>query len=129
MPKNTLDKRTAREFVGDHVAGDTEFIYTDESASYPDFTDWDTKHRRVNHSENEWVNGQVHTNTVESAWSLLDRAILGSYHTLSKKHLQAYCDEFAFRFNNRENPYLFRDTLLRLIDADALTYANLIKAA
>jgi hypothetical protein len=40
--------------------------------------------------------------------------------------MQAYMDEFAFRFNNRENPYLFRDTLLKLVEADALTYEALI---
>ena len=57
------------------------------------------------------MRGQVHTNTVESAWSLFDRAVIGSYHKLSVKHLPAYLDEFAFRFNNRENPYLFRDTI------------------
>ena len=59
------------------------------------------------------------------AWSLFDRAVIGSYHKLSKKHLQAYLDEFAFRFNNRDNPHLFRDTILRLIEADTLTYEAL----
>ncbi len=69
------------------------------------------------------------TQSIESAWSLLKRSIVGSYHQLSEKHLQAYMDEFAFRFNNRENPYLFRDTLRRLIDADALTYRSLVEGA
>src|SRR5207249_4083685 len=46
MPEPELDKPSAREFVGEHVADDAAFIYTDESAAYPDFTDWDTKHRR-----------------------------------------------------------------------------------
>jgi hypothetical protein len=68
----------------------------------------------------------VTTNGIESAWSLLKRSIVGSYHQLSAKHLQAYADEFAFRFNNRENPFLFRDTLLRLIQADALPYDTLV---
>jgi len=62
---------------------------------------------------------------VESVWSLFDRAVIGSYHKLSVKHLPAYLAEFEFRFNNRENPYLFRDTLARLVSADTLTYKEL----
>jgi transposase-like protein len=118
-------RETLRGFVKDVVHDDAEAIYTDQEPAYGDLGDWNTRHKRVNHGDEEWVRGLVHTNTVESAWSLLDRAILGSYHKLSTKHMQAYCDEFAFRFNNRENPYLFRDTLLKLVEADALTYAKL----
>jgi transposase-like protein len=125
LPGSGLNRKLAREFVSETVADDAEFIYTDESVGYPDLTDWDTKHRRVTHSAYEWVNGDVHTNTVESAWSLFDRAVIGSYHKLSVKHLPAYLDEFAFRFNNRENPYLFRDTLLQLVEGDALSYKDL----
>ncbi|MGA3371393.1 MAG: hypothetical protein ABSC48_06475 [Terracidiphilus sp.] len=44
------------------------------------------------------------------------------------KHLAAYLDEMEFRFNNRSNPYLFRDTLMRLIEAPVLDYKNLIAA-
>jgi transposase-like protein len=128
MPDNKkLNHKLSREFVADHVDDKAEFIYTDEGPRYPDFTDWNTKHRRVNHREEEWVNGDIHTNTVESAWSLFDRAVIGSYHKLSVKHLNAYLDEFAFRFNNRDNPYLFRDTILALVEADALTFAKLTK--
>jgi hypothetical protein len=65
-------------------------------------------------------------NTVESAWSLFDRAVIGAYHKLSRKHLGAYLDEFAFRFNNRENPFLFRDTILQLLKGDVLPYATLV---
>ena len=45
---------------------------------------------------------------------------------MSVKHLPAYLDEMAYRYNNRSNPYLFRDTLTRLIEADGMTYAELI---
>jgi transposase-like protein len=114
------------DFVATVIADDTVALYTDESTAYPDMTDYNTKHRRVNHAASEWVNGDVHTNTVESVWSLFDRAVIGSYHRLSAKHLQAYLDEFAFRFNNRENPFLFRDTLLRLIEGDAMPYSELV---
>jgi hypothetical protein len=50
---------------------------------------------------------------------------VGSYHHLSAKHLPAYLDEIAFRFNNRCNPYLFRDTLMKLLGAEALPYEKL----
>jgi hypothetical protein len=56
---------------------------------------------------------------------LLKRSVVGTYHQLSVKHLPAYLDEVAFRFNNRDNPYLFRDTLLRLIDGDTLRSRSL----
>jgi transposase-like protein len=129
MPRTDLNQNLAREFFASTVADDAEFIYTDESNRYPDLTDWNTKHRRVHHTKHEYVRGDVHTNTVESAWSLFDRAVLGSYHKLSVKHLPAYLDEFAFRFNNRGNAYLFRDTILRLVEGDTLTYEALIHSS
>jgi hypothetical protein len=74
------------------------------------------------------VRGQVHTNTVESAWSFLKRSVVGTYHHMSVKHLPANLDE-EFRFNRRDNPYLFRDTLLVLVHGDALAYRVLIERA
>ena len=53
--------------------------------------------------------------------------VIGAYHQLSAKHLPAYLDEMAFRFNNRNNPYLFRDTVLRLVEGETLPYAELIE--
>ena len=73
----------------------------------------------------EYVRGDVHTNTVEGAFSLFKRAIVGSFHQVSKKHLDRYLDEFEFRFNNRKNAHLFRDTLTRLVMAKALPYKKL----
>jgi transposase-like protein len=67
------------------------------------------------------------TNKLENAWSLFKRSIFGSYHQLSLKHLDRYLDEFEFRFNNRHNPYLFRDTLLRLLQTSNLEYKELTK--
>jgi hypothetical protein len=46
---------------------------------------------------------------------------------VSAKHLDAYLDELEFRFNNRKNPYMFRDTILKLIAAETLPYAKLIE--
>jgi transposase-like protein len=121
-------RKTAAEFIDATVADEAKAIYTDNHSSYDLIGDEDTVHETVNHREDEWVRGQIHTNTVESAWSLFDRAVMGSYHKLSVKHLPAYLDEFAFRFNNRENPNLFRDTILKLVEGDTLPYEELIAA-
>ena len=102
-------------------------IYTDELRSYEGIADHDTRHETVTHKAEEWVRGNVHTNTVESAWSLLKRSVVGTYHQISVKHLDAYLDEMEFRFNRRDNPYLFRDTILVLLHGDALPYAKLIE--
>jgi hypothetical protein len=58
-------------------------------------------------------------------WSLLKRSIVGSYHKVSAKHLDAYLVEFEWRYNNRKNPYLFRDTIIKLIQSQNLEYKKL----
>ncbi len=59
---------------------------------------------------------------------MLKRGIFGSWHKISAKHLSAYLDEMAFRFNNRFNPYLFRDTPIKPVEAPVLEYKNLTAA-
>jgi len=54
---------------------------------------------------------------------------MGTWHRISAKHLQAYLDEMTWRFDNRKNPFLFRDTMLKLIASDNLEYKELTKAA
>jgi transposase-like protein len=120
------NKERLHRFVDDVVADDAEAIYTDGHWGYQGIGDEDTRHETVSHIQEEWVRGDVHTNTVENVWSLLDRSIIGSFHQLSTKHLPAYLDEISFRFNNRENPYLFRDTILKLVEADPLQYRELV---
>jgi hypothetical protein len=78
-------------------------------------------------ANDQWVGADVHTNTVEGIWSLFKRSIVGSYHHLSAKHLPAYLDEISFRYNNRDKPYLFRDTLVTLLGAEAMPYQELIR--
>jgi transposase-like protein len=117
---------TVREIINANIGGHVEVILTDESAIYPFALDKMQKnlHRTINHSR-EYAHGDVHTNTVESAFSLLKRGIVGTWHKVSAKHLPAYLDEMCFRFNNRKNPYLFRDTMLKLIDSPNLEYKQL----
>jgi hypothetical protein len=61
-------------------------------------------------------------------WSLLRRFINGSHHHLSVKHLPPYVDGLKWRFNDCDNPYLFRDTLRALVSAEELTCGDLIAA-
>ncbi len=122
------DRETLHGFIREHTAPETENIYTDDHAAYNGIADENTKHETVNHSAEEWVRGDVHTNSVEGVWSLVKRSIVGSYHQVSAKHLDAYLDEVEWKFNNRENPFLFRDTLVKLLWADALPYAALTDA-
>ncbi len=73
-----------------------------------------------------WVGGDVHTQTVEKVSSLLKRAIIGSYHQVSAKHLDSFLEELEWRFNNRENPHLFRETMRKLMKSRDLEYKVLI---
>jgi transposase-like protein len=119
------DMKTLRKFIDENVGGWAENIYTDQHKGYGNLADHDTRHETVDHKAEEWVRGDVHTNSIEGVWSLFKRSIIGSYHQVSAKHLDAYLDEFEWRFNNRKNPFLFRDTLLKLIESDALPYEKL----
>ena len=98
-------RETLHAFVRANTKADETTLYTDEWPGYNDLPNRET----VNHRAKEWVRSQVHTNTIESAWSLFKRAIVGSYHHLDEKYLPAYLSEFEFRFNRRKNEELFID--------------------
>jgi transposase-like protein len=123
----TADK--AREFIRANVADSCDHIYTDEAQMYRGIGDRNTDHATVDHTSHEYVRGDVHTNTIESAFGLFKRGIVGSFHQVSTKHLDRYLDEFEFRYNNRKNAYLFRDTLIRLTQGEKLPYTKLTKSA
>jgi len=89
---------------------------TDELASYKNLHDFGYyDHDRVNHSSGEYVRGFIHDNTIENIWSHLKRGIYGVYRVVSKKYLQAYVDEYAFRHNHRQNPGKMFELLLRQV--------------
>jgi transposase len=77
-------------------------------------------HDSVNHSQKEFARGNVHTNTIEGFWGQLKRSIDGTYHGVSKKHLQTYVDEFAYRYSLRSSEiplfHLLMASALRLPD-------------
>ena len=124
--REATTREVLHAFINAKLADETELIVTDEYNQYDGIADDNTSHETVSHTQKEWVRGVVHTNGLEGVWSLFKRSIVGSYHQISVKHLDRYLDEFEFRFNNRENSFLFRDTLLRLLNSTNLEYKNLI---
>lgn len=76
-------------------------MVSDENQSYNELSKT-YKHVTVNHGKEEYVRGAAHTNTIEGAWSLLKRQIIGIHHSVSGKHLQRYCNESAYRYNRKE---------------------------
>jgi transposase-like protein len=77
-------------------------IYTDDWGGYKRLGKSGYGHRRVNHSARVYVDGDVHTNSIEGFFGLLKNGIRGVYHSVSTKHLQSYLDEYAFRYNRRD---------------------------
>ncbi len=110
--------------IKDRVSPESEMVVTDESSVYRTLSKTFV-HGTVNHSIKEWVRGDVHTNTIEGAFSLFKRAIIGSFHKVSIKHLQRYLDEFTYRFNRRNEEDLFGVTVTRLLIGIALPYKAL----
>ena len=82
----------------------------------------------VNHGRGQYVDGDVYTNTLEGFWGLLKRGIFGTYHHLSRKHLQLYVNEFCFRYNTRKISDFSRFNLLLRNINYRLTYEQVIAA-
>ena len=121
-----IKRHTLHDFIHRTVKDETEAIYTDELKSYIGIEDQNTIHRTVSHSAEQWVVGEVHTNGIEGVWSLFKRSIVGTFHKMSRKHLDRYLEELEWRFNNRKNPHIFRDTLKRIMNTGSLTYKALV---
>ncbi len=97
---NELDSKTAQQHIKDNVVpGST--VYTDQSGLYRSGLEQYNR-EAVNHGRKEFARGDVHVNTLESFWGMFKRGYYGIYHYMSFKHLQAYCDEFAYRRNTRQ---------------------------
>lgn len=85
----------------DNVVEKGSIITTDDWTGYVDVQN-DYEHKVISHTKEIYVVDGHHTNDIEGVWSLLKRGIFGIYHSVSKKHLDKYCNEFAFRYNTRE---------------------------
>ena len=92
------DSRTLHGWINDNVANES-IVYTDEHRAYPGMPKA-KKHRTVTHSKGNYVNGDCHTNGIESVWAVLKREAMGTFHRMTPPHLQRYLDELAWKQSN-----------------------------
>jgi len=118
---------TLAQYIRENISEDVEVIFTDDASANDAAMRKSkrTNHKKINHSSGVYVMGDIHTNTVESAFSLLKRGIMGTWHRLSAKHLASYLEEMEFRFNRRNRSDLFVDTLRHMVTAPVLTFERL----
>lgn len=123
---------TVQQVVKKHLSPDVERVITDEATIYPIVFSriCPEKHQTVKHKTQYVVPGtDIHTNTIESAFSLLKRGLIGSYHRVSIEHLHRYLSEFEYRFNGRKDADLFSRTLQRMMNTIKMPYKQLIENA
>jgi len=130
--KGSATTKKVRPLIRELVGPNVERIVTDESSIYPFALrpDLGRIHRTICHKDHHYVEGEIHTNTIESAFSLLKRGIMGSFHKVSIKHLPRYLAEFEYRFNRRERkgepkPAIFAETLRRMVKVKPMPFAQL----
>ncbi len=129
MPIARNDMDTIHEAIQAKIAK-TSRLMTDEHKSYSGLGDTFTKHDAVNHKGGEYVRGDAHTNGIESVWAVMKRGMHGVYHKASKKHLDRYVNEFAFRLNAGKVQRHTLDRLASFVDLVTgcrITYEQLIK--
>jgi len=106
---------TEAGLVRKHIARDT-LLVTDSACNLKHAGKEFLYHGVVDHSKSEYCKEAIiHTNTIEGAFSHFDRMVIGVYHNISRKHMQAYANEFTYRYNTRKitQPVRFEDTILR----------------
>ena len=79
-------------------------VYTDDFQAYRQLGRKGYQHRRINHSARIYVQGDVHTQTIEGFFGLFKNGVRGAYHAVSQKWLQGYVNEYVWRYNRRNEP-------------------------
>jgi transposase-like protein/IS1 family transposase len=97
------DTETLNGFIREAISNKVSLIATDDYPAYRTLK----KHKTVRHAAGQYIDGVVHTQTIDGFWSLLKRGIMGSFHKVSRKYLPLYVAEFEFRYNHRHNPNIF----------------------
>ncbi len=96
-----VNAATLLPILKEQIAEDTHIV-TDEAGQYVHLNKHFKSHGIVTHSKGEYVRGKIHTNTIESYFSIFKRGLIGTYHHVGPQHLKRYIGEFDFRYNNRK---------------------------
>ena len=116
------DRPTLQGFVAKHTR-ETSMVFTDEWPAYKGMMN----HVAVPHSKGQYIHGEVHTQGIESLWSMMKRGVMGTYHHISPKHTGRYAAEFAGRHNDRPADTLDQiKRLVRGMNGKRLRYTDLI---
>ena len=107
---------TIRPLMEAHVMP-ASMVYTDEARQYGLVRRAGFPHRRVNHSAHVYVDGDVHTNTIEGFWSLLKNGIRGTHRMVGREYLQDYVNEYTFRYNHRRDEQPMFQTIAQRVRA------------
>jgi hypothetical protein len=127
IPIGDSKSRIMKPHLEKHISEQVGTIYSDEHPIYIFALKgkFPGKHKTLSHKQT-YAMGDVHTNTIENAFSLFKKGLYGSFHHVSKKHLGRYCDEFSYRFNRRKDQEgMFEQTARRLIRGEKLPYQAL----
>lgn len=114
VKKRKLTAKALSSLVRENVDTQKATLITDEYTGYLGIKHF-MPHKVVDHTV-WYVNGDAHTNNVESFWALLKRGIVGQYHKVSLRYLPKYIDEFCYRHNYRKEEDLFGLTLQRAVE-------------
>jgi transposase-like protein len=91
-------RETLQKFVKETVSSQVTLLATDEHPAYGKLDD-EYPHEVIQHKDNVYVRGNVHTNSIESFWALLKRGVIGTFHNITAEYLSLYLAEFTFRHN------------------------------
>ena len=100
VAKDKMKGRHMRAFVKDRIDTSKASLITDEYKAYIGMSKM-LPHSVIKHAD-WYVDGDIHTNTMEGFWALLKRGMFGQFHSVSRRHLQRYVDEFCYRYNLRK---------------------------
>nr|VFJ77981.1 MAG: Transposase [Candidatus Kentron sp. FW] len=115
VKKEKMKGKDLRAFVKGRVDTNNAHLMTDEYKGYIGMSKI-LPHSVIKHSE-WYVDGDIHTNSIESFWAILKRGVFGQYHSVSGRHLQKYVDEFCYRYNQRkeDRELVFNMTIQRAL--------------